>query len=91
MAVFKKLVSTFCMTVFFVYMTYILVQQQAKLNKLDSEIATYNKEIQKEALETENLNNVLASISEDEYMEEVARVRLGLVMPSETIFVDASI
>lgn len=91
MAIFKKLVTTFCLTAFFIYMGYILVEQQGKLNKLDAELVSYNREIQEQKLESEKLNSILDSISDDEYMEEVARERLGLVKSSEIIFVDASI
>ena len=70
---------------------YILLEQQVKLNELDSELAYYSRELQEEQLETEKLNDTLDSLSEDKYIEEVARERLGLVMPSEIIFVDASI
>lgn len=72
-------------------MSYILINQQTKLNQLNEEISFFNREIQEQNLETEKLNNTLASMSEDEYMEEVARERLGLVMPTEIIFMDASI
>lgn len=91
MDILKKLFATLVVTATFVYMGYILINQQIELNKLNDEIASYNREIQEEQLETEKLNDTLASLSEDEYMEEVARERLGLVMPTEIIFMDASI
>ena len=91
MVVLKKLFVTLVVTAVFVYMGYILINQQIKLNELNSEITFYNRELQEEQLETERLNDTLASLSEDEYMEEVARERLGLVMPTEIIFMDSSI
>lgn len=72
-------------------MGHILLDQQTKLNDLDNEITYYNRELQEAKLKTENLNITLNSMNTDEYIEEVARNRLGLVMPSEIIFVDASI
>ena len=91
MNVLKKLFVTLLVTAGFVYMGYILVNQQVRLNELNDEIASYDRELQEQQLETEKLNDTLASLSEDEYMEEVARERLGLVMPTEIIFMDASI
>ena len=91
MIILKRLFATLIVTGLFVYMGYILLEQQVKLNELDSELAYYSRELQEEQLETEKLNDTLASLSEDKYIEEVARERLGLVMPSEIIFVDASI
>lgn len=91
MSILKRLFVTLLVTAGFVYMGYILLNQQVKLNELKDEIAYYNKELQSEQLETEQLNDTLASLSQDDYIEEVARERLGLVMPTEIIFMDASI
>ena len=91
MKVLKNIVTTMMLSAFFIYMGYILVNQQVRLNQLNNEITYFDREIQEANLETEKLNDTLASISDDEYMEEVARERLGLVMPSEMIFMDASI
>lgn len=91
MKIVTKLLLTLGFTVAFIYMGHILLEQQTKLNELNEEIAYYNRELQEANLKTENLNLTLNSMSTDEYIEEVARNRLGLVMPSEIIFVDASI
>ena len=91
MKILKKLLVTLLTTFAFIYMSYILINQQTKLNDLNGEIAFYNREIEEQNLKTENLTNTIASMSTDEYMEEVARDKLGLVMPSEIIFMDASI
>ena len=91
MKVLKKLLTTVLMTATFVYMLYILGTQQVKLNELNNELSCYNRDLQEEKLETEKLNDTLATLSDDEYMEEVARDKLGLVMPTEIIFMDASI
>ena len=62
-----------------------------KLNELNNELSCYNRDLQEEKLETEKLTDTLATLSDDKYMEEVARDKLGLVMPTEIIFMDASI
>ncbi len=91
MKILKKLLVTLLTTFVFVYMGYILLNQQSKINDLDKEISFYSREIEEQNLKTERLNDTLTSMSTDEYMEEVARDKLGLVMPSEIIFMDASI
>lgn len=91
MKIITKLLFTLVFTIAFIYMGHILLDQQTKLNDLDNEITYYNRELQEAKLKTENLNITLNSMNTDEYIEEVARNRLGLVMPSEIIFVDASI
>ena len=44
-----------------------------------------------EEMRHEQLLETKKNINSDEYIEEVAREKLGLVMPYEIIFVDASI
>lgn len=75
----------------FIYMGYVFYTQQVKINKLDADITLCERKIQEQYLESEKLTNTIASMSDDEYMEEVARERLGYVMPTEIIFMDASI
>ncbi len=91
MKVLKRLLTTLLITATFTYMLYILGTQQAKLNELNNELSCYNRDLQEEKLETEKLTDTLATLSDDKYMEEVARDKLGLVMPTEIIFMDASI
>lgn len=91
MKVLKRLLTTLLITATFTYMIYILGTQQAKLNELNNELSCYNRDLQEEKLETEKLTDTLATLSDDKYMEEVARDKLGLVMPTEIIFMDASI
>lgn len=75
----------------FAYMGYVFYNQQVKINELNTDIALCERKIQEENLESEKLTTTITSMSDDEYIEEVARERLGLVMPSEIIFMDASI
>ena len=75
----------------FVYMGCVLYNQQIKLNQLNTEVSSYERKIQEQYLESENLTNTISSMNKDEYIEEVARERLGYVMPTEIIFMDASI
>lgn len=91
MKVLKRLLTTLLITATFTYMLYILGTQQAKLNELNNELSCYNRDLQEEKLETEKLTDTLATLSDDKYMEGVARDKLGLVMPTEIIFMDASI
>lgn len=91
MKVLKRLLTTLLITATFTYMIYILGTQQVKLNELNNELSCYNRDLQEEKLETEKLTDTLATLSDDKYMEEVARDKLGLVMPTEIIFMDASI
>lgn len=91
MKFFKRLLYTLLLTFGFIYMGYIFCTQQIKLNDLNKEIAFYDRELQEQNVKTQELNNRINSMSSNKYMEEVARERLGYVMPDEIIFIDASI
>ena len=90
MKIIKSFITVFIVICLFVYMGYIFYGQQIKLNQLNTDITSCERKIQEAHLESEKLTTTIASMSDDEYMEEVAREKLGYVMPSEIIFMDAS-
>ena len=88
---FKKLLYTLSLTLIFGYGVYTMVEQQTELDEINKEKEKYIAIQEEEQMEYERLLEVKENINSDEYIEEVAREKLGLVMPYETIFVDASI
>lgn len=90
-SVILKLGKTLIYTAVFMYVAAILINQQMKLMDLRSSAAQYNKQIQEEKLRSEQLAKLRGEISSSKYIEEVAREKLGLVMPYEIVFVDASL
>lgn len=91
MKILKSFLATFLTISMFLYMGYVFYNQQIKLNELHTDIGSCERKIQEQNLETEKLTTTIASMTDDEYIEEVARERLGLVMPTEIIFMDSSI
>lgn len=91
MKIIKSLLATLLTMSVFMYMGYVFYNQQIKINELHTEISSCERKIQEQNLETEKLTTAIASMSDDEYIEEVARERLGLVMPTEIIFMDSSV
>ncbi len=75
---------------FLAYFVYTFFDQQLKLDKYDSQIAMYQKEIEAKQNLVEYYNNQNANITTDEYIESVAREKLGLVKPYEKVYVDAN-
>ena len=86
MDVLKKLLITLGITAFFVYMAYILIDQQGILNGLNEDKVRLTREIQEEDFEAEKLNDRWASISTNEYIAEVAKEQCGLVYEEDIIF-----
>lgn len=75
---------------FLVYFGYTFCNQQLALNKYNSQIEMYENEIHSKKYLVEYYNNENKNISTDEYIENVAREKLGLVKPYETVYVDAN-
>lgn len=86
----KKMINTFLVTLSIMYACFILVKQQATFVDYDQEITKYTHLIEEEELRNEQLIATRGEISTDKYIEEIARDKLGLVLPSEIIFIDAN-
>ena len=87
----KKLFYTLMFIAFFSYGVYTIAEQQIAINNLRTEKEKYTSLCENEEMQYEKLVETKQKLSSDEYIEEVAREKLGLVMPYEIIFVDASI
>ncbi|MBQ9267262.1 MAG: septum formation initiator family protein [Clostridia bacterium] len=89
--VFIKLGKTLAFTALSMYIVITLVNQQITLMDLKDSRDQYAKQIQEEKLRSEQLAKIKGEISTPEYIEDVAREKLGLVMPYEIVFVDANL
>ena len=71
-----------------VYVACTLVKQQITLSK-NREIADeYKVKIAEAQTENQNLEDELKQVGSDEYLERVAREKLGLVKANERVFID---
>lgn len=75
---------------FIAYFGFTFFNQQLKLNKYNSQIEMYTKEIESKRNLVEYYNNRSENITSDEYIESVAREKLGLVKPYEVVYVDSN-
>lgn len=87
----KKMGSIFLITLFLMYACLVMIKQEYMFAEYKQEIDSYARLIEEEELKNEYLNDTRANIASDEYIEEVARKKLGLVLPSEIIFVNANL
>lgn len=78
------------MIVFVCYFVYTFTQQQIQINKYDSQIEMYSADIENKEKLTEYYNSQKNNTNSDEYIENIAREKLGYVKPYEKIFVDAN-
>lgn len=86
----KMRISILIPILFIGYCGYTLFDQQLQINKYNSQISMYEKEIESKNELITYYNDQKNNINSDEYIEEVARESLGLVKPYEKIFIDAN-
>ncbi|MBQ9279479.1 MAG: septum formation initiator family protein [Clostridia bacterium] len=88
---FGRLLATLTVMGLLFYAGCVLIEQEKQMKSINNEKEKYASLIDEASLRTEELKEIKAKINTDEYIEQYAREKLGLVMPYEIIFVDASI
>lgn len=71
-----------------IYVTFTFISQQKTLNAYKEEEENYSKQIAQEEENNKELNKVKENINSTEYIESVAREKLGMYLPNESIFYD---
>lgn len=84
----KTRFGIFIMLAIFVYMAYIFVNQQRLLYAKKQELSKIENKFSEEEKINEELNMELEMIQSDEYIEKVAREKLGMVKRNERVYVD---
>lgn len=84
----KSKVGIILLTGFFIYCSYIVIEQQRILNARNSEMISIQKQIEEEEKQNKELKKQREMINSDEYVESIAREKLGMIKKSEKIFVD---
>ena len=87
----KKLLKMVVLVALVMYSIVTFAKQETQFKKYDKDLQMYSSLINDENLKNEQLTEIKNRISTDEYIEEVARDRLGLVKPNEIVFIDASL
>lgn len=64
--------------------------QQSTINRKNNEIRNLNEQITSANQETERLKEELENVNDPEYLERMAREKLGLVGPNERVYIDAN-
>ena len=72
------------------YLSYALISQQASLRAADRNIGRLEEEIRAAERELDTVKDLDTESKSDEYIEKVAREKLGLVLPDETVYVDVT-
>lgn len=86
----KRLATVIVAGVFVIYFICAMISQQITLSEKNGEIKSLEEKVNIANSETEKLRQELANLEDPEYLERIARERLGLVRPNERIFIDAN-
>lgn len=78
----------FLLLVIFLYLSYVAVGQQKLIDTKTLESSRIENKIKEEAKTNEELKKEKKIINSDEYVEKVARDKLGMVKKNERVFVD---
>lgn len=73
-----------------VYFIYTIFDQQIQINKYNSQIEMYEKDIENKNKLVDYYLAQKENVNSTEYIENVARDTLGYVKPYEKIFIDAN-
>jgi len=78
-----------CMLVFlFTYAVYTLVKQEIEIHKYEKEKAVYMEQITLAKQKQDEYKHYSEYVNSDEYIEKIAREKLGMLLPEERIYIE---
>lgn len=86
----RRLTISLVVLCFVINFVYIMITQQIVLSRKGNEIAELEEKIKVATQKTESLEKELENLNDPEYLEKIARERLGMVRPNERVFVDVN-
>ncbi len=86
----KRFILSMLVLVFCVYFAGKMISQQVVLSHKNDEIQEITEQINSASRETDRLEDELESVNDPEYLERMAREKLGLVVPNERVYIDAN-
>lgn len=84
----SKLYKKILILAFILYFIYTLIMQQKTLNSYSVEKAKYKENIEVAEDEQKELQNMKDNINSNEYIEQIAREKLGMYYPNEKVYID---
>ena len=84
----KKFLKKIIVISIAIYVIYTFIAQQKTLNAYSNEKEKYQEQISKEKEDTNNLKEMEENVTSPEYIENIAREKLGMYLPNEKVFID---
>lgn len=73
-----------------IYAIFTFISQQSKLNTYNQDISYYSSQIEDLKDKKEELLATQESVNSPEYIEKVAREKLDMYLPNETVYIDSN-
>ena len=84
----NNLLKKILVLIFIIYFVYTIIAQQKTLNTYAQEKDKCNEDIEVAQEEQEELQEMKENINSDEYIEQIAREKLGMYYPNERVYID---
>lgn len=84
----NKLLKKVIIVAFLIYFVYTIIMQQRTLNLYAAQKSECNKEIEVAQEKNEELQKMKDNVNSDEYIEQIAREKLGMYYPNESVYID---
>ena len=84
----KKLYKQLLILVVTIYAIFTLVNQQKTLNQYSKNSKELTQQIEKEKAYNEELAKEKENVNSEEFIEQMAREKLGMYYPNERVYVD---
>ena len=84
----KNLYIKILVIIFCIYIVSVLINQQTKLNAYKESQAYYQEKTDEAEQYQESLKALKENIDSPEYIEEIAREKLGMYLPNERVYID---
>lgn len=88
MKLIKKMYKKILFIIIALYIISIFVSQQKTLNNYRAEVSKYKTDIEQAEETKESLLAMKENVNSPEYIEEIARDKLGMYLPNEKVYID---
>ena len=88
MKIIKKIYKKVLLSVIIGYVACVFVSQQQTIDNYKREINQYDEQIQEAKDTKESLIAMKDNVNSPEYIEEIAREKLGMYLPNERVYID---
>lgn len=88
MKIIKNIIRKILLIAVGIYIISIFISQQQLLNTYQKEIGKYETQKQEAEETKESLVAMKDNVNSPEYIEEIAREKLGMYLPNERVYID---